>query len=320
MYRSTLINMSQKQYWKGLEELEQTPEHQQIVENEFAQELPVLSDSLLNANTPRRDFLKFLGFSTVAATIAASCEMPVRKAIPYAIQPDAERMVPGVANYYASSFVDNGDFCSVLVKTRDGRPIMIEPNALSKVSQGGINARVIAATLSLYDKTRLRQPYVNGKQVDTFDKVDGPITSGLNAAGGAIYLVTGTIISPTTKQVISQFLAKYPGAKHIQYDPVSYSGMLQAAENSYGKRSLPTYHFDKVKTVFSLGADFLGSWLAAAEYSAAFAKTRKILGKDAKNAEMSKHYQVEATMSMTGANADERATCRPSEYGKVVAA
>lgn len=314
--------MSQKQYWKGLEELEQTPEHQQIVDNEFQQDLPVLglSDKLLDATTPRRDFLKFLGFSTLAATVAASCEMPVRKAIPYAIRPDAELLTPGVPNYYASSFVDNGDYCSVIVKTRDGRPIMIEPNTISTVSQGGISARVIAATLSLYDKTRLRQPHVDGKSVDTFAKIDMPISQALAAAGGALYLVTGTIISPTTKEVINRFLAKYPNGKHIQYDPVSYSGMLLANEMSYGKRALPTYHFEKAQTVFSIGADFLGTWLAPVEFSAGFMKTRKILGKDAKNATMSKHYQVEGVMSLSGANADERATCKPSEYGKVAAA
>jgi MoCo/4Fe-4S cofactor protein with predicted Tat translocation signal len=314
--------MSQKQYWKGLEELEQTPEHQQIVDNEFQQDLPVLglSDKLLDATTPRRDFLKFLGFSTLAATVAASCEMPVRKAIPYAIRPDAELLTPGVPNYYASSFVDNGDYCSVIVKTRDGRPIMIEPNTISTVSQGGISARVIAATLSLYDKTRLRQPHIDKKSVDTFEKVDTPISQALASAGGAVYLVTGTIISPTTKEIINRFLAKYPNGKHIQYDPVSYSGMLLANEMSYGKRALPTYHFEKVQTVFSIGADFLGTWLAPVEFSAGFMKTRKILGKDAKNATMSKHYQVEGVMSLSGANADERATCKPSEYGKVAAA
>lgn len=314
--------MSQKQYWKGLEELEQTPEHQQIVENEFQQDLPVLglSDKLLDATTPRRDFLKFLGFSTLAATVAASCEMPVRKAIPYAIRPDAELLTPSVPNYYASSFVDNGDYCSVIVKTRDGRPIMIEPNAISTVSQGGISARVIAATLSLYDKARLRQPHVGQKPVDTFEKVDTPLTQAMASAVGAKYLVTGTVISPTTKEVINRFLAKYPNSKHIQYDPVSYSGMLLANEMSYGKRTLPTYHFEKAQTVFSLGADFLGTWLAPAEFSAGFMKTRKINGKDAKNATMSKHYQVEGVMSLSGANADERATCKPSEFGKVAAA
>ena len=55
----------------------------------------------------RRDFLKYLGFSTAAATIAASCEMPVRKAIPYTNRP--ENITPGVAKYYATTYVQDGD-------------------------------------------------------------------------------------------------------------------------------------------------------------------------------------------------------------------
>ena len=55
----------------------------------------------LTAN--RRDFLKLLGFGISAATMA-SCEIPVKRAIPYVIAPD--EIVPGIANYYASSFVN----------------------------------------------------------------------------------------------------------------------------------------------------------------------------------------------------------------------
>lgn len=312
--------MAHKQYWNGLEDLENTPEHQKNVEKEFQQELPVLnmSEKLLHATTPRRDFLKYVGFSTLAATIAASCEMPVRKAIPYAIKPDD--IQPGVPNYYASTFVDNGEYVSVLVKTRDGRPILVEGNKLSPITNGGSSARSVAATLSLYDKTRLRQPHANGKSVDTFDKVDVPIKAALAAAGGAIYLVTGTLLSPTSREVISRFLNTYPNAKHIQYDPVSYSGLLLANESSYGKRVLPSYHFDKAQTIFSIGADFLGTWLSPVEFTSGYMKNRKVSGKDAKNAVMSKHYQVEGMMTTTGVTADERATCKPSEYGKVAAA
>ncbi len=311
--------MSQKKYWKNLEELEQSPAYLQEAEQEFQEELPVLGmgNELLNAQTPRRDFLKYLGFTTLAATVAASCEMPVRKAIPYAIRPDAELQTPGVPDYYASTFVDNGDYCSVVVKTRDGRPIMIEGNTLSGITKGGVTARVVAATLSLYDVARLRGPHVNGKLVDVFEKVDNPITQGLAAAGGQIVILTGTILSPTTKEVISKFIARYPNAKHIQYDPVSYSGMLLANEACFGKRALPSYHFDKAQTVFSLGADFLGSWLTPAVFSTDYPRLRHI---SAKKPEMSKHYQVEGMMSMTGLNADERATCKPSEYGKVATA
>ena len=100
--------MSQKQYWKGLEELNSTSAHQQIADNEFKESLPEdLSDSFLEATTPRRDFLKYLGFSTAAAVLAASCEMPVRTVIPYASKP--EDILPGVPNSYASTCEDNGD-------------------------------------------------------------------------------------------------------------------------------------------------------------------------------------------------------------------
>ena len=311
--------MSQKRYWKGIEELENTPEYQASVANEFNEELPLdLSDNLLKATTPRRDFLKFLGFSTLAATVAASCEMPVRKAIPYAIRPDD--ITPGVPNYYASTFVENGEAVPVVVKTRDGRPIFIEGNTLSSITKGSASARIVAATLSLYDKTRLRQPHVDGKPVDTFEAIDTPVMQGLAAANNAV-LLTGTIVSPSTEKVIAGFLAKYPNAKHVQYDPISYDGILTANEMSYGKRMIPAYLFENAKTIFSLGADFLGTWLAPVEFAAGYAQNRKIKANDAASIEkMSRHYQVEGMMSMTGANADIRATCKPSEYGKVAAA
>src|SRR5688500_13092658 len=104
--------------------------------------------SFASASTGRRDFLKYLGFSVSAATIAASCEIPLKRAIPYVTRPDD--IVPGVANYFASSFVEGGDYCSVLVKVREGRPIKIEGNPLSQVTYGGTSARAQASVLSLY--------------------------------------------------------------------------------------------------------------------------------------------------------------------------
>ena len=306
--------MSQKQYWQGLEELNNTAAHREAANKEFKEELPFdLGGNLLDAATPRRDFLKYLGFSTAAAMLAASCEMPVRKVIPYAIKP--EDIVPGIPNYYASTFVDNGDYCAIVIKTRDGRPIKIEGNEKSSVTRGGTSARVQASVLNLYDKARLRQPYAD-KHEATFAAIDRQVTEGLAAAGQA-FLVTGSIISPTTREVINQFLAKYPNVRHITYDPISYSGMLLANEASYGKRALPSYHFDKAQTIFSLGADFLGTWLSPVEYAKQYSTGRKI---SAAKLAMSKHYQVEPNHTITGAKADERAVCKPSEMGAVAIA
>ena len=93
--------------------------------------------------------------------------------------------------------------------------------------------------------------------------------------------------------------------------------MLLANEASYGKRAIPSYHFDKAKVIVSLGADFLGTWLSPVEFARQYAQGRKI---DEKNPDMSKHYQFESLLSLTGGNADERYTHRPSETGAVALA
>jgi Anaerobic dehydrogenases, typically selenocysteine-containing len=135
--------------------------------------------------------------------------------------------------------------------------------------------------------------------------------------GAPVVLLTSTITSPSTKQLVGEFLAKFPGSRHVTYDAVSYSGMLLANEAAYGKRAIPSYHFDNAKVIVSLGADFLGTWLSPVEFAKQYSKGRKI---DEKNPTLSKHYQFESIMSMTGANADERFTHKPSEAGVVAAA
>src|SRR5688572_10926544 len=129
-----------KKYWKGLEELSNDPELIRSSENEFETPVPIDeflgNTSLQETATSRRDFLKFLGFSVTAASLAA-CETPVHKAVPYVVKP--EEITPGIANYYASAYFDGQDYCDVLVKTREGRPIKIEPNPNSPVSKGSMN-------------------------------------------------------------------------------------------------------------------------------------------------------------------------------------
>ena len=69
-----------------------------------------------------------------------------------------EEVVSGIANYYASSLIDGSEYCSILVKTREGRPIKIEGNELSALTKGGTTARIQASVLSLYDTERLKGP------------------------------------------------------------------------------------------------------------------------------------------------------------------
>ncbi len=305
-----------KKHWQSFGELNNSDAYKHSVKDEFQEDLPLVSDDkgLLDARTPRRDFLKYLGFSTAAAAVAASCEMPVKKAIPFANKP--EEIVPGNANYYATTYVQDGDAVSILAKVRDGRPIKIEGNDLNIFTKGGTSARVQASVLDLYDTARLRFPLIDGKEV-TFEVADKAIAGALQNLGGLpVVILTSTVISPSTKEVIAQFLAKYPGSKHVTYDAVSYSGMLLANEIIYGKKALPSYKFDKAKTIVGIGADFLGTWLNPVEFGTQYAVGKKL---DEKNPVMSKHIQFETVSSLTGSNADDRYLHRPSETGAVVA-
>ncbi|MES2836325.1 MAG: TAT-variant-translocated molybdopterin oxidoreductase [Bacteroidota bacterium] len=302
-----------KKYWKGLEDLNDNPEIIKKAQREFAEEVPVdqflSSKSLDETSTPRRDFLKFLGFTVTAASLAA-CEAPVRKVIPYVVKP--EDVTPSVGTWYATTYFDGNDFANILVKSREGRPIKIEGNKLSVVSKGGTNARVQASVLSLYDSARLANPTIKGAN-STWDAVDKEITSKLTAIAGKngnIRLLTSTIISPSTKQIIAEFIAKYPTAKHVTYDAVSYYGIQKANELSFGKSVIPTYNFDKANVIVSLDADFLATWLAPIEFSAQYVKNRKV---SKEKREMSRHIQIEANLTVTGSNADMRIPAKPSQ-------
>jgi MoCo/4Fe-4S cofactor protein with predicted Tat translocation signal len=303
---------SNKKYWKGLEELNNSPEFVEMNKSEFAEPLPIeeiLSGAGLMTKTPRRDFLKALGFGVGAVTLAACQKVPVHKSIPYLIKP--EEVTPGVPNFYTSSY--NGQ--AILVKTREGRPIKIEGNPDDLIGHGAIDAAGQTSVLDLYDVSRLQNPILN-KDESSWEMVDGFVTKELAAiaAGGKkIRIVSSTIYSPSTQAVIAAFTTKYPTTKLINYDPISYTGIIQANQNSFGKAVLPHYHFEKADVIVSFGADFLGTWISPVEYMRQWVTNRN--DTSLRNKKMSRHIQFESGMSLTGTNADTRIPVKPSEEG-----
>jgi MoCo/4Fe-4S cofactor protein with predicted Tat translocation signal len=311
-----------RKYWKGVDELQETPQFVQNRDQEFPKEQTVedfLGDeSLAETSTARRDFLKFLGFSVAAATVAA-CEAPVTKAIPYVNKP--ENVTPGMPTWYASTYYDGNSFASIVIKTREGRPIFIKGNKDFGISQGATNPQIIASVLGLYDSSRLQGPISGGKEV-TWSDADKNIKAGLETAAkgnGKVVLVSNTVISPSTKMIIAELGATIGSAdsnkfEHIQYDAVSYAAMRAANEATFGVNVIPDYDFTKAKTIVSVGADFLNSWLVATQYQPQYALRRNPDGEW-----MSKHIQFESNMSITGSNADYRGMIKPSEQATVLA-
>ncbi|OUS01315.1 quinol:cytochrome C oxidoreductase [Flavobacteriales bacterium 33_180_T64] len=302
---------SNKKYWKSVEELnENSSIVETLAQNEFVEEIPTSEflgdkESLESSSTTRRDFLKYVGFSTAAASLAA-CEGPVIKSIPYVVQP--ESITPGVANYYATTIANGFDFASVLVKTREGRPIKIENNNLAK-THNGANARVNASVLGLYDSLRVKSAIKGDSDIawSTFNSETTQKLTDLSVAGKEIVLLTQTYASPSTSKLIAEFKEKYGNVRHVVYDAVSESAALDAFEAKYGTRGLAGYDFSKAMTIVSVGADFLGDWQGGG-FDSGYAQ-----GRVPTNGKMSRHVQFESNMSLSGANADKRVPLTPSE-------
>jgi len=304
--------MSQKVYWKGLDELHETQDFKRNRDNEFPENLPIeeflSSDTANKSGTGRRDFLKFLGFSVTAAAVAA-CEAPINKALPYVIKP--ENLTPGIPNYYTSTFFDDNDYASILVKTREGRPILIESSNPQANMHNGVSAKVSASVLGLYDTKRLKEPTKAGAAIswEDADKEISAALAGIAGEGKSTVILSGTIISPSTKKAIADLQAKYANISHVTYDAISYSAIGEANAAVFGKNVIPTYRFDNALSVASFGADFLGTWLDHSSYETQFAKNRNPKGK------MSRLFAFEPIMSLTGANADYRTSIKHSEIG-----
>ncbi len=311
MMQNTNNNSKPKKYWRGLPELHQSEEFLKQSENEFAEELPIGETSQEPLKTTRRDFLKLMGFSTAAVALA-SCETPVNRVVPYVVKP--EEIIPGVPNYYASTFYDGHDFASILVKTREGRPIKVDGNELSSINKGKTTARTQASILGLYDGARLTAPLINGKST-SWKEVDTQVKKALGE--GSVRLLTSTVISPSLKNLIQELSATISDFKHIQWDEVSYSAIRSAHQKLIGQSIIPEYHFDKAKVIVSIACDFLGNWLNPVEFSREYAQNRKV---SKASSEMNRHFQFESNLSLTGANADYRYMVKPSEFGKVLVA
>lgn len=308
---------SNKKYWKSEAELNPTDSIvETLKQNEFVEHIPVddfLGDkqNLEESSTTRRDFLKYVGFSTAAATMAA-CEGPVHKSVPYVIQP--ENIVPGVANYYATTIADGFDFASILVKTREGRPILIKNNDRAS-TMGGANARVNASVLSLYDKKRVQGPMAGGEPIEwnILDATAKAKLAGLQNSGKQIALLTQTYASPSTNKLIGEFSEKFGNVSHVTYDAISEDAALNAYEAEYGERALADYDFSKADLIVSFAADFLGDWNGGG-YDSGYAK-----GRVPHHGKMSRHIHLEANMSLTGANADTRLPMKPSSVKMALA-
>ena len=264
--------------------------------------------------TTRRSFLKAAGF-TFAGAVASSCaRAPEVDAIPYVQQP--EGIIPGRPVSYATTCGACEARCGLLVTNRDGRPVKIEGNPDHPFSGGSTCAVGQASILGLYDSQRLAYPVKAGQRA-TWADVDMEIATTLaqiKQDGRAVRILTPTVTSPTIAAIITDSLGGLGDARHVAYDPISSSAVLEAHAQTHGARLMPQYHFDQADVIVSLDADFLGTWVSPLQYTRGYSSKRRM--NDAAPTK-SYHVQIESRLSLTGSNADRRLRVAPGELGHV---
>ncbi len=301
------MNENHPSHWGSLEEYYNTPEFQEQKSKEFLQAPQEHSITEMD----RRSFLKVMGAGLLFAT-AGCYRRPVEKIIPYVNRP--EEVVPGVADWYATTCGECSMACGVLAKTREGRPIKLEGNDLHPLNRGSLCARGQASVLGLYDPDRLKGPglvqsgAVNGKKWQEIDEKIRTKLLEIKQSGQSVTLLSAAINSPSTLALIQDFLKNFPEGAHVSFDPLVPEEIGIAQELVYGENLTPHYRFDRAQYILSFGADFLGTWLSPVEFAKDFSELRKV-----DTGKMSRFVAVESTLSMTGQNADEYVQVKPGD-------
>ena len=263
----------------------------------------------------RRRFLALLGASAALASGVTGCSKIDRGTIvPYTRKPLG--VVPGIADHYASTFQEGMTAYSVLVKTREGRPIHIEGNDEHPHFRGKTSLRTIADILRLYDPDRLRQPLVDG-QPASWEQAEAKAIAALKEArdtGKPVILFTGAVLSPTRRALLEDFKRLLPGLVHVPFEPLAPHAERAAAKAAFGEAVSPRYRFDRADAVVSFDNDFLGSDPNAPIAIREFATWRRVSGPHDR---MNRLWVFEGGMSVTGAKADHRFAIRPSRAAAV---
>src|SRR5579883_1253338 len=298
-----------KEYWRSLEELADSPEFDEFVNREYPSQSEVLIDPF-----SRRSFLKLMGASLGVAGLAACTVQPKEEVIPYIKQP--EEIVPGKPLYFATAMPRSGGAIGLLVRSNEGRPTKIEGNPDHPASLGAADIYAQAAILGLYDPDRSQSISYMG-DIRTWGDFGGAIAGrvGLlqSSKGQGLRFLSESITSPSMVAMIQGIMADMPQAKWHQYEPARGNGEITAV----GGNTNLMYRFDKADRVLSLDSDFMSDPSTGVRYARDWAQRRRV---SQGSPDMSRMYAVETTVTMTGANADNRIAVRPSELENVASA
>ena len=284
------------------EELADSPEFHKQLQNEFS----VAQNHHGIPEVSRRDFLRLLGGTFALAGISGlgGCvRQPRQKIVPYIDQP--ERVLPGKALRYATTFEFAGFGRGVVVATHEGRPTKVEGNVLHPASLGATTLFEQATLLDLYNPTRSSSVVKEG-EANTWPAFLGELQAALSklpTGGAGLHLLTGTITSPTFGDQWNTLLTRYPAAQWHQYEPLNHDAEHEGSHQAFGNFFQSQSHFEKARIIVSLAADFLFAMPGSVRYARDF-----ISGRNTQDASggMNRLYVLESAPTLTGASADDR--------------
>ena len=312
--RAKLAGKTGKKYWRSVEELADTPAFREMVQREFPSQASEWLDPV-----SRRGFLKVMGASLALAGLSGCTKQPDEPIYPYVKQP--EDLVLGRPVYFATAFPFPTGAVPLLVKSDAYRPIKIDGNPEHPLNRGTSDAITQATLLDLYDPDRSQRILHRGEVQDwpVFLAAFRAMASDKKATGGTgLYILSGTVTSPTLAAQWKKAQQTYPNAKWIQWDPVNRDSAYAASKAAFGDYYDAQYRLEGADVVVSLDADFL-SGIAHPGFlklAADFANRRKLISSQ----EMNRLYSVESTPTTTGYKADHRLALKASEIAAFAAA
>ena len=303
--RARLSESKGPQFWRSLDEAAGAPEFQAYLDNEFTPGTSEWSDGV-----SRRRLLELLGATLGLAGLTSCTKQPLEKIVPYVTAP--EDVMAGKPLFYATSLPGRGGVAAgVLVESHLGRPTKIEGNPEHPGSLGATDAQAQAEILTLWDPDRTQAVYREGRN-SSWQRAQEALNvlreQMLSTKGEGFRLLTDTVTSPTLAATIKDFLAAYPSAKWIQYEPAGPDNARAGARLAFGQPLAPVYHVDQADVIVALDSDFLTSGAGAVRYAREFGDRRRA-GDD----KMSRLYVVEPTPTLTGASADHRLAASSAE-------
>ncbi|MFA6233107.1 MAG: TAT-variant-translocated molybdopterin oxidoreductase [Bacteroidota bacterium] len=304
---------STKTYWKSFKELGNDPAVLEQLKHEFPADYdePVSGASSLTRRT-------FIGLMAASAALAATgCRRPEQNIVPYVKKP--EYLTPGIANYFATAFTHQNFATGLLVRSREGRPVKIEGNDQCSISGGKSMPLVQASLLSLYDPDRILRPTVNDSDstpLNAMRRMADAIRE-VTAKGKSVRIIIDEHASPSLVRLYADLERMLPNTRVVAWPAIVAGGNAEASRQLLGIDAVLVPDLSRADVILGIEADFLGADPEALYHIRNFAKRRK---PETGSPDMSRFYSAEATMTMTGSNADTRIRIKPGEIDEFLLA